>query len=75
MEVKTKMGQNDVRDSLSSRIDVAELEYDISRLTSELNYHKSKTVIFEQTVKAQQKELDELLGNKSQRPVRGEFYK
>ena len=56
------MEKNDVRKSLPGRLDVAELEYDIKRLSAELDYHKSKTVIFEQTIQAQQAELDEMLG-------------
>ena len=69
------MERNEIRNSLSSRIDVADLEYDISRLNSELDYHRSKVVIFEQTIKAQQEELDALLGVLEVPKVKGEIYK
>ena len=69
------MERNEIRNSLGSRIDVADLEYDISRLSSELDYHRSKVVIFEQTVKAQQEELDALLGVLEGPTVKGEIYK
>ena len=52
------MAKTPIRNSLSDRLDVADLEYDIKRMTAELEYHKSKTKIFEQTIKAQQEELD-----------------
>ena len=69
------MERNEIRNSLGSRIDVADLEYDISRLKSELDFHRSKVVIFEQTVKAQQEELDALLGVLEGPKVKGEIYK
>ena len=69
------MKRNEIRNSLGSRLDVADLEYDISRLSSELDYHRSKVVIFEQTVKAQQEELDALLGVLEGPKVKGEIYK
>ncbi len=46
------MEQNEIRNTLSDRLDVADLEYDIKRLSAEMNYHKAKTLIFEQTIKA-----------------------
>ena len=69
------MERNEIRNSLGSRIDVADLEYDISRLKSELDFHRSKVVIFEQTVKAQQEELDALLGILEGPKVKGEIYR
>ena len=69
------MEKSETRKSLSSRIDIADLEYDINVLNTELNYHRSKVVIFEQTVKAQQKELDALLGVLEEPNVKGEIYK
>ena len=69
------MEKNQIRESLGSRLDVADLEYDIKRLTSELDYHRSKVVIFEQTVKAQQEELDALLGILEGPKVKGEIYR
>ena len=69
------MEKSETRKSLSSRIDIADLEYDINVLNTELNYHRSKVVIFEKTVKAQQKELDALLGVLEEPNVKGEIYK
>ena len=69
------MKRNTIRNSLGSRLDVADLEYDVSRLNSELNFHRSKVVIFEQTVKAQQEELDALLGILDRPETKGEIYK
>jgi len=69
------MEKSETRKSLSSRIDIADLEYDINVLNTELNYHRSKVVIFEKTVKAQQKELDTLLGVLEEPNVKGEIYK
>ena len=69
------MEKSETRKSLSSRIDIADLEYDINVFNTELNYHRSKVVIFEKTVKAQQKELDTLLGVLEEPNVKGEIYK
>ena len=54
------MKKSPIRSSLSVKLDVADLEYDIQRLTAEMNYHKSKTDIFEKTIKAQQVDLDRI---------------
>ena len=54
------MKKSPIRNSLSGKLDVADLEYDIQRLTAEMNYHKSKTDIFENTIKAQQADLDRI---------------
>ena len=64
-----------IRNSLPDRLDVADLEYDIKRMNTELEYHKSKTIIFEQTIKAQQGELDKLLEVKKDNFPNGEMYK
>ena len=39
------MERNAIRNSLSKRLDVVDLKYDIRRLSAELYYHKSKTAI------------------------------
>jgi len=69
------MEYNAVRNSLPDRLDVADLEYDIKRLTEEMNYHMSKTAIFEQTVKAQQTDLDEKLGTHQHPKSKEEIYR
>ena len=55
------MEKNIIREKLPERLDVAELEYDIKRLSAELIYHKSKVKIFEETIKAQQADLEIIL--------------
>jgi len=69
------MEKTPIRDSLPDKLDVADLEYDIKRLTAELEYHKSKTKIFEQTINAQQGELDKLREVKKVHFPNGEMYK
>ena len=55
------MEKNPTRKSLPDRLDVADLRYDIKRLSAEMDYHKSKVKIFEETIKAQQEDLDNIL--------------
>ena len=55
------MEKNPTRNSLPDRLDVADLRYDIKRLSAEMDYHKSKVKIFEETIKAQQEDLDNIL--------------
>ncbi len=69
------MKENEIRESLSDRLDIADLKYDISKLTSELEHHRSKVVIFEQTIKAQQEELDVILKDHQKPAIKGEMYK
>jgi len=69
------MEQNSIRKVLTDRLDVAELKLDINRLSAELLYHKSKTKIFENTIKAQQADLDAVLGAPIDPQKRGEIYK
>ena len=69
------MERNAIRNSLSKRLDVADLKYDIRRLSAELYYHKSKTAIFEETVKAQRVDLDEILGTHQQPKSKEEIYR
>ena len=64
-----------IRNSLPDRLDVADLEYDIKRMNAELEYHKSKSIIFEQTINAQQGELDKLREVKKDNFPNGEMYK
>jgi len=54
------MKKSPIRNLRSDKLDVADLEYDIQRLTAEMNYHKSKTDIFEHTIKSQQADLDRI---------------
>jgi len=62
------MKKGSLRKALPDRLDVAEIEYDIQRMSAELEYHKSKAKIFEETIKDQQEDLDNLLGDKQFRP-------
>ena len=60
------MEKNAIRDSLTERLDVADLKYDIRRLSAELYRHKSRTVIFEETINERKAELDKVLDTKPQ---------
>jgi len=68
------MEQNSKRKSLGQRLDIADIEYDIKKMSLEMVYLKSKTVIFEQTIKERQTWLDEQLGITEHSTV-GEIYK
>jgi hypothetical protein len=69
-----KLEKNDIRESLTGRLDVVDIEYDIKRMLGELNYHKSKAKIFEQTIKARQDELEKMLGIQENPTDTGEMY-
>ena len=69
------MERNDIREALPHRLDVADLEYDIKRLSAERDYHKSKIVIFEQTIKAQVAELDGIFSGVKHSTSNEEIYK
>lgn len=57
-----QLEKNNIRESLAQRLEIADIEYDIKRMLCELNYHKSRSKIFEQIIKARQAELEEALG-------------
>ncbi len=69
------MENNNIRESLPQRLEIADIEYDIKRMSAELNYHKSKVEIFEQTIIARQGELDEMFGVPQYSVPKGECYK
>ena len=69
------MEQNSIRQDLANRLEIADLEYDIKRMSAEIDFHKSKAVIFEHTVQAQQADLDSLLGVPTDPRRMGEIYK
>jgi len=56
------MVENNLRESLSDRLDAIDIESDIKRLIAELNYHKSKAKVFDETIQFQQNKLDDLVG-------------
>ncbi len=68
------MEGNDLRAILPDRLHVVDLEYDIKKLHAEMEYHKSKAIIFEQALKVQEKELDRLLGASGNQIANGEIY-
>ena len=68
------MKKSPIRNSLSDKLDVADLEYDIQRLTAEMNYHKSKTDIFEHTIKSQQADLDRIHSKGQSHPPKEGVY-
>ncbi len=68
------MEKNNIRESLTQRLEIADIEYDIKRMSAELNYHKSKVEIFEQTIIARQGELEGVLGIPEHPTDNGEMY-
>ncbi len=68
------MENNNIRESLPQRLEIADIEYDIKRMSAELNYHKSKVEIFEKTIIARQGELEGVLGIPKHPTDNGEMY-
>ncbi len=68
------MEKNNIRESLTQRLEIVEIEYDIKRMSAELNYHKSKVEIFDQTIIARQGELEGMLGIPENPADNGEMY-
>ncbi len=68
------MENNNIRESLPQRLEIADIEYDIKRMSAELNYHTSKVEIFEQTIIARQGELEGMLGILENPADNGEMY-
>ena len=66
--------EQDLGKSLGERLDVVDIEYDIKKMSIEMDYHKSKTVIFEQTIQERQRWLDGQLGVTQHPILKGEFY-
>lgn len=52
--------QRMLRESLPKRLQVTELEYDIQRMEVDMQYHKTKSRIFEETLREQQHHLKQL---------------
>jgi hypothetical protein len=67
--------ENNMRELLSGKLDVIDLEFDIKRLIAELNYHKSKSKAFDETIQFQQDKLDGLIGVPKTSVENGEIYK
>ncbi len=68
------MEKNNIRELLPQRLEIADIEYDIKRMSAELNYHKTKVKIFEQTIIARQGELEGMLGIPENPADNGEMY-
>ena len=69
------MEQNNIRKSLPDKLEVIDLKYDIKRLAAELDAHKSKTLIFEEAIKAQQSELNEMIEVTQYPTLKEEIYR
>ena len=69
------MAESDLRESLSGKLDAIDLECDIKRLIAELNYHKAKAKVFDETIQFQQDKLDELVGARKVSAENEEIYK
>jgi len=68
------MAGNNVRDILPDRLHAVDLEYDIKKLSAEMEYHKAKVIIFDQAIKVQQQALDRMF-DASENPItKGEMY-
>ena len=66
------MERNAIQNSLTDRLDVEDLKYDIQVLTTELNHYQSKTNLFAETIRAQKKDLSKILeSQKSQLAMEG----
>jgi len=52
--------QRMLRESLPKRLQLAELEYEIHRMEVDMQYHKTKSRIFEETLREQQHHLKQL---------------
>ena len=70
-----QMDGNNLRDILPDRLHVVDVEYDIKKLSAEMEYHKSKVTLFDQAIKVQQKELDWTLKVTEKQTTNGEMYK
>ena len=69
------MAKNSIRKSLGRRLEVTDIEYDIKRMSAEMEYHKAKSIIFDQVIKSQKAELDAILDVPQHSIPKGEFYK
>lgn len=55
--------QRILRQSLPKRLELSELEYEIKRMEVDMEYHRQKSRIFEETILEQQKLLAKLLNH------------
>ena len=69
-----QMEGNNLRDILPDRLHVVDVEYDIKKLSAEMEYHKSKVILFDQAIKVQQKELDRIMDVPEIQLEKGEMY-
>ena len=69
-----QMEGNNLRDILPDRLHVVDVEYDIKKLSAEMDYHKSKVILFDQAIKVQQKELDRIMDVPEIQIEAGEMY-
>jgi len=64
-----------IRKAIGRRLKVTDIEYDIKRMDAEMEYHKAKSVIFNQAIQEQKARLDDML-DVPQHPIpKGEFYR
>jgi hypothetical protein len=68
------MERNSIRNALSERLEIEDLEYDIRVLSTERDHHKCRTHIFNESIEAQKKDLKKIIeSQKSQQPARGVY--
>ena len=66
------MERNPIRNSLSERLEIEDLEYDIRVLITERDHYRCKTDIFVESIEAQKKDLNKILDcQKSKLPIEG----
>ena len=69
------MERNSIRNALSERLEIEDLEYDIRVLSTERDHHKCRTYIFNESIEAQKKDLNKIReSQKSQQLTKGEMY-
>ncbi len=68
------MNGNNMREILPDRHHAVDLEYDIKKLSAEMEYHQAKVVIFDQAIKVQQNELDRMFDASKDQISKGEMY-
>jgi hypothetical protein len=68
------MKENNPKNLLSKKLIELDLKLDIKHMTAEFEYHKSRSNVFQQAIRAQQIELDALLDTKISNEPHGDYY-
>ena len=68
------MERNSLRKKLPERLNVVDLEYDIESMVTEMKYHKSKSLLFEETIQALKNDLNKVKISQKPYPVKEGVY-